>query len=291
MKTKRKSAEMRKKENKTTQQQCRSTSQQSQSTIRASHHRGSVIYKGAGMQCTPMAYTAVLYSTLSSSASWNTNVLDAILQQGDTVYMSYPHVYNKFQYTELPMDINIRPPQYDKPVNMTATFGDVLFGNMPQDFSNMHSMRLDDAISVACSDTSGCLFITCGYTVVVMKRCSMFYVFDSHFRDINGQTVPGGTAVLLQFASSGDVASHFHKLYGHAVGPHTQFDVIPICAKHHQEPQIHAYFSDQLKNNHNKCNQKKTIQVFSRTRYSFVEGGPVTKSIQYTTGQRMASGC
>ena len=27
------------------------------------------------------------------------------------------------------------------------------------------------------------------------------------------------------------------------------------------------------------------------TGYSFVEGGPVTKSIQYTTGQRMASGC
>ena len=79
MKTKRKSAEMRKKENKTAQQQCRSRNQQSQSTIKASHHQGSVIYKGAGMQCTPMAYTAVLYSTLSSPASWNTNVLDAIL--------------------------------------------------------------------------------------------------------------------------------------------------------------------------------------------------------------------
>ena len=166
------------------------------------------------------------------------------------------------------MDINIRPPQYDKPVNVTATFGDVLFGNMPQDFSNMHSMHLDDAISVACSDTSGCLFITCGYTVAIMKRCSMFYVFDSHSRDINGQTLAGGTAVLLQFASSGDVASHFHKLYGHAVGPHTQFDVIQICAKHHQEPKIHAYFSDQIKKQSHKrdsCDVNSIWTVYTET--------------------------
>ena len=97
----------------------------------------------------------LLYSTYRSPALYNTAILDAILKEGDEMYMNYPHT-RYFEYTELPRQVTIKPTFAETPLDLNITFGDVLFGKMSQTFSDLNSMQFSDAINIGTSDITGC---------------------------------------------------------------------------------------------------------------------------------------
>ena len=72
------------------------------------NNQSALLYRGAGSQCTSMAYMALMYCAYRSPAVRNTAILDAILKEGDEMFMNNPYTYQHFEYTELPRRVAIK---------------------------------------------------------------------------------------------------------------------------------------------------------------------------------------
>ena len=85
MRGKKKSWEARQRANTVSKQRSAQSTIYASRFIMASNNQSALVYQGAGNQCTPMAYMAMLYSTYRSPALWNTAILDYILKEGDAM--------------------------------------------------------------------------------------------------------------------------------------------------------------------------------------------------------------
>jgi hypothetical protein len=51
-----------------------------------------------------------------------------------------------------------------------------------------------------------------GYMMALIKQNNVFYLFDSHARDLNGMPNPNGTAIVMKFTSILDMEQHLSSL-------------------------------------------------------------------------------
>ena len=189
--------------------------------LQASFHQGSMNFSphSRGKQCTPIAYTALVYSSLIPLRSWGRNNMDSILQLGDNMYSSVKHQHEYFDYTELPSLVEVGVLSSIVSSSVTHLFS----GFLNQSFSTEHSYSLLDAMSIALKVNQAGLLTASGFTVAIMYQNNKYFLYDSHSRDSKGMPCPNGTAVLLTFLTLEQLILHVKKLYAQNI--HAQFDV------------------------------------------------------------------
>ena len=65
-----------------------------------------------------------------------------------------------------------------------------------------------------------------GYVMALVKQNNVFYLFDSHARDLNGMPNPNGTAVVMKFTSIVDMEQHLSSL---SITLHVNlFELVPV---------------------------------------------------------------
>ncbi len=189
------------------------------------YHQGDRRFpeESRGRQCTPIAYTALVIASEIHPNVWSSETIDNILLMGDELYRNIPHEHTYVDSTELPSRVainclnraqfNVRP-------------GLLLSGNTLEGTG-----ALTRDLVTACTNTTGCLLVTGGYTLAVIQPSDFepYYVFDSHSRGEDGRLKDGGKARLWLCKTPHALATHIQNMFSgiqHSLDK--QYDVVPL---------------------------------------------------------------
>ena len=195
--------------------------------VKGSMSQGSRIFGDcAGLQCTAVAFIALLSAYTNTVSNWNENVLDDILVRGSSLYSTIiqQNFHGQYQY----LAHSDLPTQYTDPnsnnmqtvLNLDIFYGVV--GGVNDDASG--STALFDSFMEASQISPYIVFTANSLTVaVIVENESTIHLFDSHSRDLFGLPSDDGTAVLLSFASMEDLCMYLCSIYSNH-----QFNLTPV---------------------------------------------------------------
>ena len=173
--------------------------------------------------------------------TWTRHQLNDILDLGDEMYRTIPHIHKYVDYTELPWLFCIS--QYNAISESEATV--ILNGYLGSKESAGHLYSLEDAATSATVATSTFLLTTCGFTVAVMKVKDSLFFMDSHSSDAAGLQHPDGVAVLLKFSSVHALARHIRRLYRSSL--QAQFDIVAFRLRRLARPGVKSVETHPMK--------------------------------------------
>ncbi|XP_002733238.1 uncharacterized protein LOC100378309, partial [Saccoglossus kowalevskii] len=200
-------------------------------SVQGSFHQGDPQFlNNSGRQCVANALVSVIFSNIKDICSWDKYDLDTILRSGNELYgylqNSTTINHELLLVTELPQILDIFDTQF------TLSIGEPLFGIIGKvavetDFF----MSFDNALNVSLREYNACFVIFGGAAFAVIKKDSIYWVFDSHSRNSKGMVMPDGASVLIMFNSVKEVHEHCCNLAlsMHAI-ENEQFEVTGISA-------------------------------------------------------------
>ena len=74
--------------------------------IQATHHQGYIHYGTQGIQCSCMSLMSICWSIVKTIARWDSDDLDRILQNGDSLFKSLS-IFRLLGIEDLPAEVNI----------------------------------------------------------------------------------------------------------------------------------------------------------------------------------------
>ena len=179
---------------------------------RGTFHQGSHdSFHYSGQQCSAIALAAIFYSSLTAVDTWESSNVDEILLLGDKIHFNQlchlkrnPNGDQKLTLDEVPngvMMLNYTFSNEDKEI-VAGTIRKK--GDLDNDFPT-----LEDALrKCQGKNAAGIVLRILDYCVGCINVSSSWYLVDSHARNSVGLTDESGTAVVLKFASSSELASH-----------------------------------------------------------------------------------
>lgn len=101
------------------------------------------------------------------------------------------------------------------------------------DFKDNHplGLSLETALNCSLASTDTCIFISCGYSVGVVRQNDNFYIFDSHATDIQGNTSSNWKCSILMLTSSDEACSFFRQSFLRGKCEKVQFEITSLKLK------------------------------------------------------------
>ena len=183
-------------------------------TIRAPYSQGNELVFGpnAGQQCAAMSLCSLIYNYkmgINSSSD-----LVQIMNIGNQLYSSLSLLARQsyLMITELPTMLNVFETTYQ------VRFSESYSGTVDQE-NTMEAYQYRTSLQTAfeslmCENyrsfilTVGCITVAIYYT-----NNEKFKIFDSHARDLYGNSHPQGTCVLLEASSVNDLVQYFQSIH------------------------------------------------------------------------------
>ena len=127
---------------------------------------------------------------------------------------------------KVPTDISVQQNQKDSQI-WTIHYGKELQGLVIADQEiESHYYDIHTALLNTFQNGNHAIFILEGYMLAIIKQADLFYIFDSHARDISGMPDPNGTAVIMRFTNILELEQY---LYCLSPELHTNyFEIVPI---------------------------------------------------------------
>lgn len=184
----------------------------------------------AGMQCTAIAYTALVLAFLSHipTPSWNSHVIDSLVNEGNQIYNDIlirsdtNHTPHYLLHRELPPQLTVGNDRIK-----AYLYRDIYFGSITQHVDNrdiaLGYTLFHDALNGAFAISEFNLLTVSSSTIAVFQSYGHFYVFDSHSRNEYGRIAPDGSAVLLCFTSLDEVHHYLLSVYNTVL-----YEITPI---------------------------------------------------------------
>ena len=148
----------------------------------------------AGLQCVAIAVYAAAFTCVKQISRWTSDTLDSIVEQGNELFKSI----NKHRYLgaeDIPITVNV----YDLAISVSLNFNVHGFLSRQDD----HHVILQNYVHENQSLNSGFLIWLSNLCIYVhiqhQSKKIVYYLFDSHARDREGQLSENGTSVLINF--------------------------------------------------------------------------------------------
>ena len=194
--------------------------------IEGSFHQGSSCFSESsrGRQCVANSLVSILYTDMHHPENWQNTDIDAILQYGDSLYLTAlpnaAHVY--LSPTELPHHIEMMDHQYH------ITLHESIFGLMHMNPENTPGLDFKTALKTGLN-CHGAILIMSQTAIGIMQRKNNYYIFDPHSRNSKGNVCADGKSILLKFNSF----DHFFAFLSSANADNVQFEITPITFSQH----------------------------------------------------------
>ena len=183
----------------------------------------------AGSQCTSMAYTSVLYASLTNICSWSSDEVNHVMLQGhimhtnrlSDLHRNSPDADQRLAIEELPVQPTILKD--NKPFSfqvdmLTPTY--FLFQTFQTELTNILQQQ---------DSADGFLIRFGDYTTSIIRHDDHYHLFDSHARDANGFPDQAGKAVAIYFANAETLCNHFNSFgLSRNMMADQQIDVVPL---------------------------------------------------------------
>ena len=173
----------------------------------------------AGKQCVAMSLTAIVYNQLQNVSTWNSSSLNAILANGNSLYIYISNSIRKafLLLTEVPEMISFSNNIYN------LQYSESYAGSIFMTESNEPYMSLEDALKAIFLSSQldyDFALLTIGCNTVAIFKISevVFKVFDSHSRDTYGMPHSFGKCILLTIFSIPDLVTYFQSISAHVGG-------------------------------------------------------------------------
>lgn len=199
--------------------------------IQGSTHQANPRLGGfAGMQCTAMAYTALILAFLRHMPiqHWNTDVIDAILNEGNLVYTNIldltPDLPARYlMHNELPSNVSLGPNSIH-----SSSYLDMFYGHITRQQSQVAladdmSSPIESALQQGFQISEYALLTLDSQTIAIFMIDGNFYIYDSHSRSDRAVLCPDGSAVLVEFDSLQELTQFVQTNYDGA-----RYDLTPI---------------------------------------------------------------
>ena len=229
-------------------------------TIKAPYSQGNELVFGqnAGQQCVAMSLCSLIYNDkmgINSSGD-----LVQIMNIGNQLYSSLSFLARQFylMITELPTMLNVFETTYQ------VRFSESYSGTVDQETTTegyQYCTSLQTAFESLMSENYRSFILTVGCITVAIYYTNneIFKIFDSHARDLYGNSHPQGTCVLLEASSINSLVQYFQSIHNNQ----TLFEVKGIQVNEVQNgnsvpavPQNHA-------NKTNKFNTNCAVVIYS----------------------------
>ena len=178
---------------------------------RGTFHQGSHnSFHYPGQQCSAIALSALLYSTLTTVDSWDASNVDEILLLGDKLHFHQlchlgknPNDDQKLTLDEVPNGVTM----------LNCTFSneskEVVAGTTKEKGELDDFPTLEDAFRKCETENSvGIVLRILDYCVGCINKSPAWYLIDSHASNSEGLSDERGTAVVLKFESSSEITNH-----------------------------------------------------------------------------------
>jgi len=187
-------------------------------TIAAPYSQGNVAIFGqnAGQQCVAMSLCSLIYNNKHGINS--PNDLVSIMNIGNQLYsrLSQSARQSFLMQTELPTMLNVFETDYQLEYSESFT------GNLQQQTTiegYAYCTSLQTAFQSLMSENYTNFILTIGSTAVAIycHGNNTFKVFDSHARDLCGNSFSQGTCVLLELSSLSNLVHYFQSIHYNAL--------------------------------------------------------------------------
>ena len=261
--------------------------------VRGHWHQGNISY-GGGTHCTLMALTALIFALyVVSPNDWGAGTVDSVLFAGDNVYSHTVDTYfngdhsRLFGHDEIPTDVDVLGIRYHTRV-LETQFG--IVGHLGND--DVLTVSIEQAILTTFSLSQYTLATFNSESVAIFGSESLFYIFDSHARDMNGYADSDGNAILLSFSSREQLVAHLNTRYNNA-----EFNLSPVIitlSSEHTADQHHSVNMQNVDNSGSLANTRITYHrsaLLSETEHHdmIVNSSVMTRSLssssEYTADQ------
>ena len=165
-----------------------------------------------GQQCSAIALAAIFYSTITSVDTWKSTNVDEILLLGDKIHFYQlchlkkdPNGDQKLTLDEVPNGLTM----------LNHTFSnegrEIVAGSLKkEDDPDNDFPTLEEALS-KCQGATGMVLRVLDYCVGCIKESSSWCLVDSHARNSEGFVDENGTAMVLKFKSSSELANYVRR--------------------------------------------------------------------------------
>ncbi|XP_032219222.2 uncharacterized protein LOC116602162 [Nematostella vectensis] len=198
---------------------------------KATIHQGWSKLVCPGVQCTSMAYLAVLRSKLKEVTSWTSEDLDTLIRKGDEVHSGRLAELKRPQRSYLHIDeLDYELKIWNRQFNVTK---EVLSGDIVKDLSSFNEDEYDPypPLEKTFQDLRDCDSFLLRYlslTIAIIRTSSGFVVYDSHARDHEGYADPRGCSVLLMFDNVNSLIRHIRHFVKNKGRRENMFDNLPL---------------------------------------------------------------
>ena len=195
-------------------------------TVCGTFHQGQIFSPYAGMQCTGIAFFALLVAYLQGPGImfWQAPMIDNIMHEGHQLYSQViqassnptPHLLGHW---ELPHQV-----EYSNTLIQAHMYADIFTGvvGVPSDH-DFQSVSLEEAI-LGSNTISDFTLLTFGaYTTALIQTNGIWHLFDSHSLDNQGNRAAFGTACMNTFSDMDSLLQYLNSLY-----PSQVFQFTPV---------------------------------------------------------------
>ena len=170
--------------------------------VQGSFHQGNERFGStAGIQCACNSLYALCWSKVKKVFAWNISDLDHILTQGDLLYKSLGKNC-LLAVDELPRSVNIN----DNNISLVFTRLETKIATLADGDPFLRSLFRGYSDNL-------CLLLIAGYTTAILQHNNLFYLFDSHSRDMNGLCIADGKSILMKFESLLEIEQYIQVIY------------------------------------------------------------------------------
>ena len=190
--------------------------------VQGSLHQGSKLFRNPGVQCTVIAYVALLTifrhhydDYLFDPSHLNAHDIDGFVINGNQMYEeiirdnSYAPGH-LVAHDELPSLLNVGEGIIESSIYYEMLYG--IVGETEYDVGT-GAISIYDALDTGMQISDYLLCTVNDMTFAIIHINDMYYILDSHSRDVQGNIATYGSAVLLQFNDISSMLEYLHRIY------------------------------------------------------------------------------
>ena len=148
----------------------------------------------AGLQCVAIAVYAAAFTCVKQISRWTSDTLDSIVEQGNELFKSI-NKHRHLRAEDIPVTVNV----YDLAISVSLNFNVHGFLSRQDDHHAIlqnyvhENQLLNSGFLIWLSDL--CIYVHIQH----QRKKTVYYLFDSHARDREGQLSENGASVLINF--------------------------------------------------------------------------------------------
>ncbi len=149
-----------------------------------------------------MSLSAIMRSQTKCLKYWQMNEMDNVLNTGNELYGSLHRsstMSNEYLLvSELPTDLNV----YES--NFSMNYGEPVTGTFNENDPSLEEydmISLRKAVEQTIQIYQACFICFHGSTFAVIAQDGIYYMFDSHSRNVHGSQVQEGTIIMMRAVS------------------------------------------------------------------------------------------